>query len=286
MKKPLALIIMDGFGDRPETDGNAIRAAKTPNLDRIFAENPRTDIGASGLDVGLPDGQMGNSEVGHTNIGAGRVVYQELTRITKAIQEGTIYQNPTLVQAMESAKEKGTALHLMGLMSDGGVHSHQEHLFGLLEMAKKQGLAKVYVHCFMDGRDTPPSSGKDYIQGLLAQMERMGVGKIATISGRYYAMDRDNRWERVQKAYDAMVNGRGTVQADPVKVMEESYAAGTTSSWCPPSATWRGPSRRMIRWCSSTSAPTAPGRSPAPWWTRSFPASRGRRASSPSTTSA
>ena len=148
MKKPLALIIMDGFGDRPETDGNAIRAAKTPNLDRIFAENPRTDIGASGLDVGLPDGQMGNSEVGHTNIGAGRVVYQELTRITKAIQEGTIYQNPTLVQAMESAKEKGTALHLMGLMSDGGVHSHQEHLFGLLEMAKKQGLAKVYVHCF------------------------------------------------------------------------------------------------------------------------------------------
>ena len=234
MKKPLALIIMDGFGDRPETDGNAIRAAKTPNLDRIFAENPRTDIGASGMDVGLPDGQMGNSEVGHTNIGAGRVVYQELTRITKAIQEGTIYQNPTLVQAMESAKEKGTALHLMGLMSDGGVHSHQEHLFGLLEMAKKQGLAKVYVHCFMDGRDTPPSSGKDYIQGLLAQMERIGVGKIATISGRYYAMDRDNRWERVQKAYDAMVNGRGTIQADPVKVMEESYAAGTTDEFVVP----------------------------------------------------
>ena len=234
MKKPLALIIMDGFGDRREESGNAIRAASTPNLDRIFAENPRTDIGASGMDVGLPDGQMGNSEVGHTNIGAGRVVYQELTRITKAIDEGTVYQNPVLTEAMESAKAKGTALHLMGLLSDGGVHSHQRHLYGLLEMAKRHGLQRVYIHCFMDGRDTPPSSGKDYIQALLRETERIGAGRIATISGRYYAMDRDNRWERVEKAYDAMVNGRGTQEADPVKVMADSYAAGVTDEFVVP----------------------------------------------------
>ena len=234
MKKPLALIIMDGFGDRREESGNAIRAASTPNLDRIFAENPRTDIGASGMDVGLPEGQMGNSEVGHTNIGAGRVVYQELTRITKAIDEGTVYQNPVLTEAMESAKAKGTALHLMGLLSDGGVHSHQRHLYGLLEMAKRHGLQRVYIHCFMDGRDTPPSSGKDYIQALLRETERIGVGRIATISGRYYAMDRDNRWERVEKAYDAMVNGRGTQGADPVKVMADSYAAGVTDEFVVP----------------------------------------------------
>ena len=234
MKKPLALIIMDGFGDRREESGNAIRAASTPNLDRIFAENPRTDIGASGMDVGLPEGQMGNSEVGHTNIGAGRVVYQELTRITKAIDEGTVYQNPVLTEAMESAKAKGTALHLMGLLSDGGVHSHQRHLYGLLEMAKRHGLQRVYIHCFMDGRDTPPSSGKDYIQALLRETERIGAGRIATISGRYYAMDRDNRWERVEKAYDAMVNGRGTQEADPVKVMADSYAAGVTDEFVVP----------------------------------------------------
>ena len=234
MKKPLALIIMDGFGDRREESGNAIRAASTPNLDRIFAQNPRTDIGASGMDVGLPEGQMGNSEVGHTNIGAGRVVYQELTRITKAIDEGTVYQNPVLTEAMESAKAKGTALHLMGLLSDGGVHSHQRHLYGLLEMAKRHGLQRVYIHCFMDGRDTPPSSGKDYIQALLRETERIGVGRIATISGRYYAMDRDNRWERVEKAYDAMVNGRGTQEADPVKVMADSYAAGVTDEFVVP----------------------------------------------------
>ncbi len=234
MKKPLALIIMDGFGDRREESGNAIRAASTPNLDRIFAQNPRTDIGASGMDVGLPEGQMGNSEVGHTNIGAGRVVYQELTRITKAIDEGTVYQNPVLTEAMESAKAKGTALHLMGLLSDGGVHSHQRHLYGLLEMAKRHGLQRVYIHCFMDGRDTPPSSGKDYIQALLQETERIGVGRIATISGRYYAMDRDNRWERVEKAYDAMVNGRGTQEADPVKVMADSYAAGVTDEFVVP----------------------------------------------------
>ena len=234
MKKPLALIIMDGFGDRAEDYGNAIHAAKTPNLDRIFAENPRTDIGASGMDVGLPEGQMGNSEVGHTNIGAGRVVYQELTRITKAVKEQEIDRNEVLVGAMQSAKEKGTALHLMGLLSDGGVHSHQNHIYGLLELAKRQGLTKVYVHCFMDGRDTPPASGKDYIQALLGEMERIGVGRVATISGRYYAMDRDNRWERVEKAYNAIVNGWGILQPDPVKVMEDSYAAGTTDEFVVP----------------------------------------------------
>ena len=234
MKKPLALIIMDGFGDRAEDYGNAIHAAKTPNLDRIFAENPRTDIGASGMDVGLPDGQMGNSEVGHTNIGAGRIVYQELTRITKAIDDGDFFQNPVLTEAVENAKSKGTALHIMGLMSDGGVHSHQKHIFGLLELAKRSGLTKVYVHCFMDGRDTPPASGKDYIQALLGEMERIGVGRIATISGRYYAMDRDNRWERVEKAYNAIVNGWGILQPDPVKVMEDSYAAGTTDEFVVP----------------------------------------------------
>ena len=240
MKKPLALIIMDGFGDRAEDYGNAIHAAKTPNLDRIFAENPRTDIGASGMDVGLPDGQMGNSEVGHTNIGAGRIVYQELTRITKAIDDGDFFQNPVLTEAVENAKSKGTALHIMGLMSDGGVHSHQKHIFGLLEMAKRSGLQKVFVHCFMDGRDVPPSSGKDYIAGLLTEMEKIGVGQIATISGRYYAMDRDNRWERVEKAYDAMVNGRGVLQGDPLKVMEDSYAAGVTDEFVVPAVCAQG----------------------------------------------
>ena len=175
MKKPLALIIMDGFGDRREESGNAIRAASTPNLDRIFAENPRTDIGASGMDVGLPEGQMGNSEVGHTNIGAGRVVYQELTRITKAIDEGTVYQNPVLTEAMESAKAKGTALHLMGLLSDGGVHSHQRHLYGLLEMAKRHGLQRVYIHCFMDGRDTPPPPAR--ITSKRCSGRRSGSGR-------------------------------------------------------------------------------------------------------------
>ena len=224
MKKPLALIIMDGFGDRPETYGNAIKAARTPNLDRIFAQWPHVDIGASGMDVGLPDGQMGNSEVGHTNIGAGRIVYQELTRITKAIQDGDFFENPTLLEAMENCKKHGSALHLMGLLSDGGVHSHNSHLYGLLELAKRQGLKQVFVHCFMDGRDVPPTSGKQYVAELQAKMAELGVGRIATISGRYYAMDRDNRWERVGKAYDALVAGVGVVDPDPVHVMEQSYA--------------------------------------------------------------
>ncbi len=234
MKKPLILIIMDGFGDRKEDYGNAIHAAKKPNLDRIFSENPRTDIGASGMDVGLPDGQMGNSEVGHTNIGAGRIVYQELTRITKAISDGDFFQNEALMGAVENCKEKGSAFHILGLLSDGGVHSHIGHIFGLLELARRHGLEKVYLHCFMDGRDVPPTSGKDYVAQLMEETKRLGVGSIATISGRYYAMDRDNRWERVQKAYDAMVEGRGTIQADPIRVMEESYAAGVTDEFVVP----------------------------------------------------
>ena len=197
-------MIMDGFGfSVPE--GNAIAAANKPNLDKLFSENPLTQIGASGMDVGLPDGQMGNSEVGHTNIGAGRIVYQELTRITKAVQDGTFFENEALVHAMSEAKANDKALHLIGLLSDGGVHSHNTHLYGLLEMAKKMGLTKVYVHALLDGRDVPPSSGKAFVAQLMEKMDEIGVGKIATVMGRYYAMDRDNRWERVEKAYNAMV---------------------------------------------------------------------------------
>ena len=233
MKKPLVLMILDGFGIAPD-EGNAIAAAKKPNLDKIFAENPHTQIGASGLDVGLPDGQMGNSEVGHTNIGAGRIVYQELTRITKSAQEGDMDKNPALLKAMENAKENGKALHLMGLLSDGGVHSHNTHLYALLEMAKRQGLEKVFVHCFMDGRDVPPSSGKDYVKELMEKLDEIGVGKIATVMGRYYAMDRDNRWERVEKAYAAMVYGEGLEADCPLCAMQNSYDNDVTDEFVVP----------------------------------------------------
>lgn len=240
MKKPLALIIMDGFGLRKETEGNAIAAAKHPNLDRLWATCPHTQIGASGMDVGLPDGQMGNSEVGHTNMGAGRIVYQELTRITKSIEDGEYLSNPVLLHAMENAKKPGAALHLMGLLSDGGVHSHIHHLFGLIEMAKKMGVEKVYIHCFMDGRDVPPTSGAEYIEKLQKELEKTGVGKIATVSGRYYAMDRDNRWERVVKAYDAMVNGEGVKAPDPAAMMRQSYADGVTDEFIVPAVVTEG----------------------------------------------
>lgn len=239
MKKPLALIILDGFGCREETGGNAIYTAKTPHIDRLLATCPHTEIGASGMDVGLPEGQMGNSEVGHTNIGAGRIVYQELTRITKSIADGDFFCNPALVTAMENAKA-GHALHLFGLLSDGGVHSHITHLFGVLEMAKRYGLEKVYLHCFMDGRDVPPTSGVEYIRTLQEKLAELGIGKIATVSGRYYAMDRDNRWERVIKAYDAIVNGRGEHCADPVALMEQSYAAGVTDEFIVPTVATAG----------------------------------------------
>ena len=223
MKKPLVLCILDGFGNNPETEGNAIFAAKTPNIDALKENCPTTAIGASGMDVGLPDGQMGNSEVGHTNIGAGRVVYQELTRITKSTIDGDFFENEALMNAMSNAKEKGTALHLMGLMSDGGVHSHNSHLWALLEMAKKCGLEKVFIHCFLDGRDVPPASGADFVAECVEKCKEIGVGKVATVMGRYYAMDRDNRWDRVEKAYAAMVYGEGNKNEDPVAAIRASY---------------------------------------------------------------
>ena len=226
-------MILDGFGIAP-TEGNAIAAANKPNLDKIFAENPHTQIGASGMDVGLPDGQMGNSEVGHTNIGAGRIVYQELTRITKSAQDGDMDKNEALLKAMNNAKDNGKALHLMGLLSDGGVHSHNTHLYALLEMAKRVGVEKVFVHCFMDGRDVPPSSGKDYVKELMDKLEEIGVGKIATVMGRYYAMDRDNRWERVEKAYAAMVYGEGEQADCPLCAMQNSYDKEVTDEFVVP----------------------------------------------------
>ncbi len=234
-KKPYALIIMDGFGVNKRHDGNAIYAAKTPNLDKYLSECPNTVIHASGMDVGLPDGQMGNSEVGHTNIGAGRIVYQELTRITKAIEDETFFENEALCGAVENCRKHGSALHLMGLLSPGGVHSHQNHLYGLLRLAKKSGLTEVHVHGFLDGRDVPPSSAKEYIKELIEKEREIGVGDIATISGRYYAMDRDNRWERVEKAYNAIVKGEGKLFGSAVEAIEESYNEDITDEFVVPS---------------------------------------------------
>ena len=233
MKKPLLLCILDGFGIAPD-EGNAIAAANTPNLDKIFAENPVTAIGASGMDVGLPEGQMGNSEVGHTNIGAGRVVYQELTRITKAIKDGDFFENEALCKAVDNCVENGTALHLIGLLSDGGVHSHNTHMYGILELAKRKGLKEVYVHAFLDGRDVSPTSGQGFVADCVAEMEKIGVGKVASVMGRYYAMDRDNRWERVEKAYAAMVYGEGEKAADAVKAVADSYAKEVTDEFVIP----------------------------------------------------
>lgn len=233
MKKPLILMILDGFGIAPES-GNAIKAAKKPNIDKLFSSNPITQIGASGMDVGLPDGQMGNSEVGHTNIGAGRIVYQELTRITKTINEDKLKDNEAIVSAMDKALENGTALHLMGLLSDGGVHSHNTHLYGILELAKKKGLDKVYIHAFLDGRDVPPSSAADFVKECMDKTEEIGVGKIATVMGRYYAMDRDNRWERVEKAYAAMVYGEGIDAECPVCAVKNSYKEDVTDEFVVP----------------------------------------------------
>ena len=234
MKKPISLIILDGFGINDNAEGNAIKAANTPNIDKLFAENPSTKISASGLDVGLPDGQMGNSEVGHTNIGAGRIVYQELTRITKSISDGDFFENPEFTAAVENCKKNGSALHLMGLLSSGGVHSHNTHLYALVELAKRAGLEKVYVHCFMDGRDVPPESGIDFVKELSDKLSEIGTGKIATIEGRYYAMDRDNRWERVVKAYNAIVKAEGEKFGCPVSAVEKSYDAEVTDEFIVP----------------------------------------------------
>ena len=227
-------MILDGFGIGKHDNTNAIFNAKKPNIDKLFSSNPITQIGASGMDVGLPDGQMGNSEVGHTNIGAGRIVYQELTRITKTINEDKLKENDAIVGAMDSALKNGTALHLMGLLSSGGVHSHNTHLYGILELAKKKGLDKVYIHAFLDGRDVPPSSAADFVEECMKETEKIGVGKIATVMGRYYAMDRDNRWDRVEKAYAAMVYGEG-VEADcPVCAVKNSYEQGVTDEFVVP----------------------------------------------------
>ncbi len=225
---------MDGFGIGPATEGNAVVNARTPVLDKLFAENPGCKLSASGLDVGLPHGQMGNSEVGHTNIGAGRVVFQDLPRISKSIADGDFFENPAYVQAMDSAKEKGTALHIMGLLSDGGVHSHIEQIFASMEMAKRRGLEKVYVHAFLDGRDTPPSSGKGFVEALAAKCAEVGNAHVGVISGRFYAMDRDQRWERVVKAYDALVLGEAPFEADPVQAVQSSYDKGVTDEFVEP----------------------------------------------------
>ena len=233
-KTMTALIIMDGFGINPAKEGNAIFQQGTPNLDRLMAEYPHTQLGASGMDVGLPDGQMGNSEVGHTNLGAGRIVYQELTRITKDIQDGTFFQKKPLIHAMDSAKENGKAVHLMGLLSDGGVHSHNTHLYALVEMCKQRGVKDVFVHCFMDGRDTPPTSGLEYVKELQDKLDEIGCGKIATVEGRYWAMDRDNIWDRVEKAYNAMVLGEGVTAESGIQAMQQSYDKGDTDEFVKP----------------------------------------------------
>lgn len=217
------LMILDGFGDNTNKDGNAIRLAKTPNIDKLMKKYSNTEINTSGLSVGLPEGQMGNSEVGHTNIGAGRIVYQELTRITKAIENGEFFTNPEFIAAIENCKKYNSKLHILGLVSDGGVHSHLRHLYGLLEMAKRRDFEDVYVHCFLDGRDTPPASAESYIIKLQDKMKEKGVGKIASISGRFYAMDRDKRWQRVQKCYNVLVNGEGEKASSSIKAIEDSY---------------------------------------------------------------
>ena len=233
-KRPTVLMILDGYGLNEKTEGNAIAQANKPVMDKLMAEYPFVKGYASGLAVGLPDGQMGNSEVGHLNMGAGRIVYQELTRITKEIQDGDFFENKALLHAIENAKENDTALHMYGLLSDGGVHSHNTHLYALLEMAKRHGLKKVYVHCFLDGRDTPPESGKDFVQALQDKMDEIGVGKIATVSGRYYAMDRDNRWDRIERAYVALTKGEGVTAASGVEAVAQSYEKGETDEFVLP----------------------------------------------------
>lgn len=233
-KKPVSLIILDGFGYTPVEKGNAVMAAKTPNIDKYMADYPHNLIKCSGMDVGLPNGQMGNSEVGHTNIGAGRVVYQELTRITKAIEDGEFFKNEALIAAVENCKTNNSALHIMGLVSDGGVHSHNTHLYALLELAKRNNIEKVYVHCFLDGRDVPPTSGADYVSELEAKMAEIGVGKVGTVMGRFYAMDRDNRWERVEKAYRAIALGEGERCTNAVDAIKESYKTDITDEFVVP----------------------------------------------------
>lgn len=233
-KKPTVLMILDGYGLNDRTEGNAVALAKTPVMDKLMKEYPFVKGYASGMAVGLPDGQMGNSEVGHLNMGAGRIVYQELTRITKSIQDGDFFENEGLMTAINNVKANNSALHLFGLLSDGGVHSHNTHLYGLLEMAKKNGIDKVYVHAFLDGRDTAPTSGKGFMQELCDKMQEIGAGQVATVSGRYYAMDRDNNWDRIEKAYDAITKGEGDKASDPVQAIADSYAKDVNDEFVVP----------------------------------------------------
>ena len=247
-KRPTVLMILDGYGLNEKTEGNAVAQAKTPVMDGLMAEYPFVKGYASGLAVGLPDGQMGNSEVGHLNMGAGRIVYQELTRITNEIEDGDFFKNEALLAAMANVKEKNSDLHLYGLLSDGGVHSHITHLYGLLELEKKEGIENVYVHCFLDGRDTAPTSGKGFIEALEAKMAEIGVGKIASICGRYYVMDRDNRWDRVEKAYNVLTKGEGEQATDAVEAMEISYAKDVTDEFFVPTViTENGAPRATIK---------------------------------------
>lgn len=233
-KKPTVLMILDGYGLNKNCEHNAVCEGKTPVMDQLMSQCPYVEGQASGLAVGLPEGQMGNSEVGHLNMGAGRIVYQELTRITKAIEDGDFFENPELLAAVENVKKNDSSLHMFGLLSDGGVHSHITHLFGLLELAKRQGLKKVYVHCFLDGRDTPPASGKGYIEELQKKMDELGVGEIGVISGRYYAMDRDNRWDRVELAYKALTKGEGVKGTNAAEAVQASYDDGKTDEFVVP----------------------------------------------------
>ena len=234
MSKKSVLVIMDGFGLAPDGDGNAIYQAKTPNLDALFQKYPKSKLSASGLDVGLPDGQMGNSEVGHTNIGAGRVVFQDLPKISKEIEDGDFFKNEAYVTALKAAKENGKSVHVMGLLSSGGVHSHINHIFAMLDMAKQFEIEHVYVHCFMDGRDVAPDSGLGFVKQMHEKCQQVGNAKIATISGRFYAMDRDKRWDRLETAYNAIVCGEGVKESDPVKAMQDSYDKGVTDEFVVP----------------------------------------------------
>ncbi len=233
-KKPTVLMILDGYGLNKKAEGNAVAIAKTPVMDKLMKEYPFVEANASGMAVGLPDGQKGNSEVGHLNMGAGRIVYQELTRITKEIQDGTFFENPALLAAVNNCKANDSALHMFGLLSDGGVHSHNTHLYGLLELAKRNGLEKVYVHAFLDGRDTPPASGKEYAEQLEAEMAKIGVGKIASVAGRYYAMDRDNNYDRVKIAYDALTKGEGNKGTSGPAAIQASYDNDKTDEFVIP----------------------------------------------------
>lgn len=233
-KKPTVLMILDGYGLSDKMNGNAVAEANTPVMDQLMAEYPFVRGNASGMAVGLPEGQMGNSEVGHLNMGAGRIVYQDLTKITKAIQDGDFFENEALLAACANVKAHDSALHLYGLVSDGGVHSHNTHIYGLLELAKRQGISKVYVHCFLDGRDTPPESGKDYVQELSDKMKEIGIGEIASVMGRYYVMDRDNRWDRVELAYKALVYGEGNQSKDAVEAIQNSYDDGKSDEFVVP----------------------------------------------------